>query len=253
MTAPILVVCENADELANRAADFIVESARQSIAERGCFSLALSGGSTPEKTYTLLAEPAHSAAIDWAKVFVFFADERFVAGDDPRSNFGLAQRTLLARVPLPSAQVFAIPVYGESAAQCAAQYAEILARWFATPGESVPPRLDLILLGLGEDGHAASLFPGAAALAVGDAWVTWSPPGRLPPPVDRITLTYPVLNAARRVAFLVAGANKAATLQEVVEQHASREQRPAAGVQPADGTLTWFVDRDAVQSLRLRR
>jgi 6-phosphogluconolactonase len=247
----MLVVCENADELASRAADFIVQSARQSIAERGRFSLALSGGSTPEKTYTLLAEPAHSTAIDWTKVFVFFADERFVPGDDPWSNFGLAQRTLLARVPLPSAHVFAIPVHAESAAQCAVEYAEILARWFATPVKSAPPRLDLILLGLGEDGHVASLFPGAAALAVGAEWVTWSPPGRLPPPVDRITLTYPVLNAARRVAFLVAGANKAATLQEVVGQRAPRQQCPAAGVQPADGTLTWFVDGEAAQLLRL--
>ncbi len=246
----MLVVCENVADLARRAADFIVQSAREAIAARGRFTLVLSGGSTPEKTYALLAEPDRSAAIDWGKVLVFFGDERFVPADDPRSNFGLARRTLLARVPLPPAQVFSIPTQAESPAECAAAYAAALGQCFAMSPSSAPPRFDLVLLGMGEDGHVASLFPAAAALAVVDTWVTWSPPGRLPPPVDRITLTYPVLNAARRVAFLVAGANKAAALQEILERHAARERRPAAGVQVAEGLLTWFVDRDAARLLQ---
>jgi len=250
MAAPIFVLCENADDLAGRAADFIVQSAREAIAERGRFTLVLSGGSTPEKTYALLAEPARSTAFDWARVSVFFGDERFVPADDPRSNFAMARRALLARVPLPIAQVFSVPTQAESAAACAAAYAAALARCFATTPSSAPPRFDLILLGMGEDGHIASLFPAAAALDVVDAWVTWSPPGRLPPPVDRITLTYPVLNAARRVAFLIAGANKAVALQEVVERHAAREHRPAAGVQVVEGLLTWFVDQDAARLLQ---
>jgi 6-phosphogluconolactonase len=125
-----------------------------------------------------------------------------------------------------------------------------LARFFSPDvKKDALPRFDLILLGLGEDGHTASLFPGAAALQVEDAWVTWSPPGVLPPAVDRITLGFPVLNAARQVAFLVAGARKAAALHDVLEGGADRDRRPAAGVQPRDGTLTWFVDQDAAKLL----
>jgi 6-phosphogluconolactonase len=163
----------------------------------------------------------------------------------------MARRSLLTRVPLPAEHVFPMPTQAKSPADCAAAYAAALAQFFSAPECSTPPRFDLVLLGMGEDGHVASLFPEAAALDVADAWVTWSRPGKLPPPVDRITLTYPVLNAASRVAFLVAGANKAAALQDVLGRHATREHRPAAGVQAAGGTLTWFVDHDAARLLRL--
>ncbi len=179
----------------------------------------------------------------------------------------------MGSVPVPESHVFPIPTDEPSAAAAAARYAAelaslcrrgILPRCCAeTPPVSSagkrqdaastnPPRFDLILLGLGEDGHTASLFPGAAALEVEDAWVTWSPPGTLPPAVDRITMTYPVLNAARHVAFLVAGEKKAAALYDVLEGQADRNRRPAAGIQPRDGTLTWFVDQDAAKLLSRR-
>src|SRR5437773_2466513 len=117
-----------------------------------------------------------------------------------------------------------------------------LARAFGMARGGAPPRFALILLGLGDDGHTASLFPGAAALNEEQAWVTWSPPGTLPPPVDRVTLTYPTLNAARQILFLVAGANKAEPLRDVLERQAPRDLRPAAGVRPTDGTVTWLLD-----------
>jgi 6-phosphogluconolactonase len=125
----------------------------------------------------------------------------------------------------------------------------MLADFFSKPEQTVPPRFDLIFLGMGGDGHTASLFPFADALNVTDTWVTWTSPGTLPLPVDRITLTYPVLNAARQVIFLVSGKNKAVALRDVLEGQASYEDRPAAGVRPADGTVIWLVDKEAARLL----
>jgi 6-phosphogluconolactonase len=245
---PSLQICKDAEALAARAADFIAGCAREAIRQRGRCTLVLSGGATPEKTHGLLAQPLRMAAGDWRKTHIFFGDERFVPPEDARSNFGMARRTLLARVPVPLSQVFPIPTDHKSAAESAAAYAGELARFFQSEAaHNVPPRFDLILLGLGKDGHTASLFPGSPALNVEDAWVAWSPPGVLPPPVDRITLTYPVLNAARHVAFLVAGENKAAALRDVLEGYATRDIRPAAGVRPTNGTIAWFVDEGAAR------
>jgi 6-phosphogluconolactonase len=241
------------DSLAAEAAEFAARCSQEAIAERGRFTLVLSGGSTPEGLYRRLARPARGECVDWAKTYVFFGDERFVPPNDPRSNLGMARKTLLSRVPLPPTQIFPVPTDGPTAAAAAERYAAELERFFSRESrECRPPRFDLILLGMGEDGHTASLFPGAAALEVDDAWVASSPPGMLPPAVERITLTYPVVNAARHVAFLVAGENKAAALREVIEGGASRKSRPAAGVRPRDGTLAWFVDEAAAGLLSRR-
>jgi 6-phosphogluconolactonase len=247
MERPIVIIHEDSDALAGKAADLITECAQEAIRRRGRATLVLSGGSTPEKTYALLAQPDRMVAIDCSKTFVFFGDERMVPPEDPRSSFAMARKAFLDRVGLSDSHVFPISTEGRDAAQAAKTYAECLARFFSASPASGPPRFDLVLLGLGEDGHTASLFPGAAALDVQDAWVTWSPPGTLPPSVDRVTLTYPVLNAARHVMFLVSGESKAAALRDVLEGHADRRERPAAGVQPADGTVTWLVDRDAAK------
>ncbi len=142
-----------------------------------------------------------------------------------------------------------MPTDRATPAESAADYAETLADVFALPVNTTPPRFDLILLGLGEDGHTASLFPGMPTLAIEEAWVAPSPPGTLPPPVDRSTLTFPVLNAARRVLFLVSGVSKAEALRDVIEGAATRETRPAAGVRPRDGMLTWLVDEAAASLL----
>ncbi len=246
---PAVTICRDGDDLAARAADLIVRAAQAAIRARGRATLALAGGSTPKATYGLLAQPARRGRIEWARTYLFFGDERFVRPDDPSSNFAMVQRTLLAPARVPGGQAFPVPTQLATAAAAAAAYAATLAKAFGIGQAGGPPRFDLILLGLGEDGHTASLFPGAAALSVTDRWVTASPPGTLPPPVERITLTFPVLNAARGVLFLVSGANKADALRDVVEGQPTREQRPAAWVRPVDGTLTWLVDEAAASRL----
>jgi 6-phosphogluconolactonase len=251
-TEPELVICPDTDRLAVAAAERVVGAAAEAVRERGRFALALAGGSTPEKTYDLLADPSCANRIDWSRMYFFFGDERFVPPDDPRSNYHMARRSLLDYVPLAAAQVFPIPTDTPSPAASAAAYSRTLAAFFAQPADGEPPRFDLILLGLGDDGHTASLFPHAAALHEERAWLTWSPPGVLPPPVDRVTMTFRLINAARRVMFLVAGANKAAPLRDVLEGRAPMEQRPAAGVRPADGALTWLVDQAAAGLLTKR-
>ncbi len=250
VSQPVLRVYRDADRLAAEAADHIIASAGEAVRARGRFTLALAGGSTPEKTYSLLAEPARAPRIDWSKVFLFFGDERYLPPEDSRSNFNMARRALLNRVAVPPGQVFPIPTDCKDPAESAAVYARTLATAFGVPPDGPPPRFDLVLLGLGDDGHTASLFPGAAALNEDRAWVTSSPPGVLPPPVDRVTLTFPVLNAAYEALFLVAGEKKAGPLHDVMTGKASRVQMPAAGVRPTDGALVWLVDRAAARLVR---
>ena len=235
---PTTIVAATPDELAAKAADLVIETAGVAVRDRGRFTFALAGGSTPEKLYALLSGPDRRDLIDWQKTLVFVGDERLVSPDDPRSNYGMAKRTLLGLVPVPTANVFPVPT---AAADPAAEYASILANGFGIPAGGPPPRFDLILLGLGDDGHTASLFPGKPALA-STAWVAASPPGVLPPPVDRVTFTFPVLNAARKVAFLVAGQKKAQVVKDVL---AAGADYPAAKVRPTDGELIWMLDEAA--------
>jgi 6-phosphogluconolactonase len=238
-------ILENVADLAANAADLLVRAAQDAIRARGRAMLALAGGSTPQMTYGLLAQPDRRGRIDWPHTYLFLGDERFVPRDDPASNFAMVQRTLLTPVSLPPGHAFPVPTQLGTAAAAAAEYAATLAKAFVMGDRLDPPRFDLILLGLGEDGHTASLFPGAASLWVTDRWVVAAPPGTLPPLVERITLTFPVLNAAREVVFLVSGQNKAEALHDVLEGHPSRMERPAAWVRPADGALTWLIDRAA--------
>lgn len=245
-----LMICPDADALAARATELIVAAAREAISQRDRFTFVLSGGSTPEKTYRHLASPKTVATIDWSKSCLFVGDERFVPYDNAASNFGMFQRSLLAHVPVPKENVFPMPTDCESAAQAALQYAQTLARFFGQgAGTFPPPSFDMLLLGLGDDGHTASLFPGMPALDVTDAWVTSSPPGVLPPPVERVTFTFPLLKRARHVLFLVAGENKAEVMREILEGRPSLSKSPAAGVRPESGALTWLVDEAAARLL----
>jgi len=231
------------EALAARAFALFVEAAREAVQARGRFLVALTGGSGPVKAYERLAQAPD--AVEWTKSFVFLGDERFVPPDDERSNDRQARRCLLDHVPVPEAQVFPVPTTTANPAQAALEYATTLARVFGVSPGGPPPVFDLILLGLGDDGHCASLFPGFPTLSVTDRWVVSSPPGTLPPPVDRVTLTFPVLNAARRVVFLVNGEKKAAAVRDIFEGGASPRQHPAAGVRPTNGTLTWLLDKAA--------
>jgi 6-phosphogluconolactonase len=247
-----LKVYRDAAALADRAAARIAQAAAESIRHRGRFTLVLAGGSTPRKAYAVLATGEGEHNVDWSRTLVFFGDERHVPHDDPRSNYRMAYESLLSVAPIAADQVLAIPTEQPTAEKCAEAYAAALVKFFALPAGTMPV-FDLVLLGLGDDGHTASLFPGAKALAVSDKIATWSPPGALPPPVDRITLTYPAINAARHVMFLVSGANKAQALRDVVAGDAPKSERPAAGVHPAEGKLTWLVDESAAGLLGSRQ
>jgi 6-phosphogluconolactonase len=249
---PVVKICGDASDLATKAAGQVVQAASEAIALRGRFTFVLSGGSTPEKTYALLAQADRSSAIDWAHVYIFFSDERFVSADDPRSNYGMVRRNLLDRVPIPRSNVFPVPTDLQTAAEAAAAYAQQIAEFFSISDRTMPPRFDLIFLGMGRDGHTASLFPFSDALEVADAWVTSASPGITPPPVERITLTYPALNAARQVVFLVSGKDKALALRDVLHGRALRDDRPAAGIQPVDGALIWLIDNQAARLLTQR-
>jgi 6-phosphogluconolactonase len=251
MSAPNFVVCADAAALAVRAADLFIQSAADAIRERQRFTVALSGGSTPEKMYALLAAPERVGRVDWSRTFLFFGDERFAPDGDPRANLTMVRRSLLAGAPVPPANFFPVPTDLPSPAASAAAYAATLGRFFGLDPKGPPPVFDLVFLGLGDDGHTASLFPGRPAVGVTDVWVTDSPPGVLPPPVDRVTFTFPTINAARHVVFLVGGANKAGPLREILKDGPSVNDKPAVGVRPTTGTLTWMLDEAAAAGLSL--
>jgi 6-phosphogluconolactonase len=202
------------------------------------FRIALSGGSTPRFLYEALASSTFKAGIEWSRWHVYFSDERAVPADHPDSNYRLVYDTLLSRAPIPAAQVRRIEADGPDLDAAAAAYSRLLE---ADCGR--PPRLDVVLLGIGADGHTASLFPGTPALDVADAWATR---GRADfEPFDRITLTFPAINAAAHVAFLVTGSEKGDALRGVVDGSV-----PAARVRPAGGELLWFLDAAAAGTLR---
>jgi len=244
-----VVEVKDAEELAHKAAEIIAGDAQKAIEQRGRFVIALAGGSTPKATYKYLARD-HADKIDWNKVYAFMSDERFVPYDSELSNFGMARETLLSHLPIPKDRIFPVPTDRASPIESAMAYEKTLREFFKTDEQI--PRFDLILLGMGDDGHTASLFPNAATIGIRDRWVVASPAGTLPPPVDRITFTLPLINAARHVLFLVSGEKKAAALADIFENHPDPVKRPSAGVRPTDGTLTWLIDQAAAIDLNGR-
>jgi len=238
---PTIRIFKDADELSRAAADLFVTLAVQSIRERGRFLVALSGGSTPMALYRLLArEP-----IDWTRIHVFWGDERLVPPEDPENSYGQAWEALLKHIPIPTENIHRVASELDPVA-AARDYASILREFAAPPLDW--PRFDLVLLGLGEDGHTASLFPGSPVDATEPVIaVTAQYQGR---PARRVTLTPLVFNAARQVIFLVTGANKAVTLKGVFSDYNSSEQVPAKRIQPADGQVTWLVDKAAGKEIK---
>ena len=227
----------SAEALAEAAAALLERASAAACAELERFSIALSGGSTPRTLHHRLTEPPYRDAIDWDTWSVYFGDERAVPPDDPASNYAMARETLLTKVPIDPARVHRMPADHPDLDLAADEYAVVL-HGDLPDGPEGAPRLDCILLGLGENGHTASLFPGTPALLVRDRWVTR---GRADyAPYDRLTLTYPTINAAALVVFLVAGASK----HEALRRTAAGET-PAAGVRPTDGRLVWLLDSAA--------
>lgn len=227
----------DAGALAVRAADLFLNSMRTSARRNGRFTVALSGGGTPLATYQEIARRAGRDEAPWADAHVFWGDERCVAVDDERSNERMARRALLSRVPIPEAQIHPMRCAGDSVA-ATSRYEDLLRAHFGAR-----PRFDLILLGLGEDGHTASLFPGSVLLALTKEWVGFE--RRSGEEFGRLTLTLPAINQAARVVFLVSGARKAEALRRALS---GDRDIPAGRVQP-DGELHWLVDASAARLL----
>ena len=236
-----LLIYETPEELAGAAARGFATRAQEAIDERGRFAVALAGGSTPKATYEVLARD-YANELDWGRVHVFFGDERTVPPDLEDSNYRMAYETLLSHVPVGSVH----RMRGELPPDEAAAAYEVELRAFF--GQVDVPRFDLILCGLGEDGHTLSLFPETAALDVTDRWVVANPVLKLG--TTRLTLTVPVVNASRAVTFLVAGESKAEALKEVLEGDADPRAYPAKLVRPESRDLALMVDRAAARLLK---
>lgn len=238
---PDVRVCADVADLSRRAADAAVDRINDAVRTRGTCSLVLSGGSTPRTLYRLLASQAPSL-IPWACVHVFWGDERYVPPEDPRSNFGMAKETLLDHVSCPAANVHRMPTQFTDADVAARDYERTLRSCF--DGEW--PDFDLVLLGLGDDGHTASLFPGSLALAEKTRWVVAT---QVPAePSLRLTLTLPALIGAAAIYVLVAGSTKALALAHVLDGVGDWIRYPAAGVRLGTGSVIWWVDREAAGS-----
>jgi 6-phosphogluconolactonase len=237
-----IYIWPDSNSLASAAAEHIIEMARAAITEHGRFSIALSGGSTPKILYELMARPPYAEQMTWPQVHVFWGDERCVPPDHVDSCYRMAREALLDHVPLLSENVHRIQ--GEIPPdEAAAKYERILHHFFGDQS----PTIDMILLGMGDDGHTASLFPGTKALHEEKRWVIenyvevkqmW-----------RVTLTRPAINSAAHIMFLVSGSNKAERLHSVLQGEHTPFDLPSQMINPERGELSWFVDQDAAQLL----
>ncbi len=236
-----LEIYDTPTDVAEAAARLIVQTIQQAIDDHGRCTVAFTGGKTPESLYSRLAD-AYRVDIDWRFVHAFWGDERPVPPDDPESNYGMAQRTLLQHVPIPAQQVHRMR--GEIAAEDAMhEYEAILRRELGAV-----PRFDLLMLGMGDDGHTASLFPQTEALHEPTRWAVPNPVSKLNQ--TRLTLTYPVLNVAALVLFMVTGEKKAEILKTVLEGPYDPFMWPSQGVLPKNGRLLWWVDAASAAHLR---
>ncbi|MEO6037595.1 MAG: 6-phosphogluconolactonase [Saprospiraceae bacterium] len=223
-------------------ADFFIAQAQAAIAERDECNVALSGGRSPQALHALLASPAYREQIDWKKVYFFFGDERYVPATDPENNAHMAREAMLDPLQLPPFQIFPVDT-SFPPAEAARHYTEVIDRHFK--GEKA--RFDLILLGLGDNAHTASLFPHSPVLEDRSASVK----SLFVEELDsyRITMTAPMINQARQVAFLVFGASKAPALQQILKGKRDQQQFPAQLIRPIPGELHWFLDAAAASQL----
>ncbi|MCD9189525.1 MAG: 6-phosphogluconolactonase [Pyrinomonadaceae bacterium] len=243
----MIEVFQNSEELNNFAADKFVEIAAESISERGRFTVALAGGSTPKSLYRLLSGDKFKDKIDWSKVFFFFGDERNVSPDDAESNFRMAHENLFAPLEINVNSIFPWLTQSETPEITAEIYQGEIKRFFDL-GETEFPIFDLILLGMGADGHTASLFPFTKALGETEKIAVANPVEKLN--TTRLTLTFPTINVARNIIFLVAGEDKAETLREVLEGKFQPERLPSQNVKPENGNLYWLLDENVAKLLR---
>jgi 6-phosphogluconolactonase len=240
----VVEIAQDPQALAQIAAETFASLASEAVRDHRMFRAALSGGNTPRLLYERLAEPPFLDSVDWAHCQVFFSDERFVPPDSPDSNFHMAHETLLSCVPIPKEFVYPVPTLKVDPGEAASRYESTIDSIVATSDGSIP-RFDLILLGLGPDGHTASLFPGTEALKVRNRLVV----ANYVPAVNswRITFTYSLINAAAAVVFLVEGQEKAHRVAQTLERS---EHLPAVDVHPGNGRLIWLLDVAAASEFR---
>ena len=239
-----IAIYPDTDTLSHEAAQYIVRLANEAIVTRGRFSIALSGGSTPKALYGLLATEPYLSQINWSSVEIFWSDERCVPPDDPDSNYAMANEVLLSKIPIQLHQVHRMPAEKADRDAASQDYTLEMQRVFGTNGI---PAFDLIQLGMGPEGHTASLFPHQQSLREQERLVM---PVSVPkPPPPRLTFTPPLLNAARHVLFLVTGSEKAGAVQAVLEGSYQPEEYPAQLVRPAAGEVTWMLDTAAAGKL----
>ena len=235
--------------LAEMAVEKIIILAQDSIQHRGQFTIALAGGSTPRGIYTLLATPPNRARIDWEHVYFFWGDERSVPPDDSNSNYLMAKQTLMDHVPIPIENIYRIE--GELKTYIAAKrYEKSMKSFFSITNEEFP-KFDLMLLGIGIDGHTASLFPETAALKEKVRWVIEN----YIPKLDewRITFSMPLINSAENIIIVVSGKGKAEIIKAVLGGNNQSSQFPIGNIQPVDGNLLWLVDKAAASKLSRNR
>jgi len=235
------------ESLARAAAELIVEAANGAVAQRGRFMFVLSGGATPKRLYSLLAgDPEFRARMPWSATWFFFGDERNVPPDDPASNYRMAYEAMLNKAPIEAAHVLRMKGELQDTEQAAREYEEVLRGFYPLP-DGVFPAFDLVLLGIGADGHTASLFPHTAALRERTRWVcaNWVPQLQ----THRITLTAPVLNSAGLVLFLVEGAEKAEALRAVLAGPVDPDSVPAQMIEAREGAVSWLTDEAAAALL----
>ncbi|UCF00814.1 MAG: 6-phosphogluconolactonase [Deltaproteobacteria bacterium] len=235
---------QSLEDLSRAAAAYICEMAEGAVKERGIFTFVLSGGTTPRLLYEELTKEPYASRVDWQHTHLFWGDERCVPSDNADSNFYLAFQTLISWVNVPPSNIHRIPATIASPKAVAAEYEKTLREFFQPAARSDSstsfPSFDLVLLGMGVDGHTASLFPGDTALEERTRWVVAVEGTSASPPVPRITLTFPVINEAKCVLFLASGSSKLKILQEIVNNPHTATY-PAAHVRPS-GKLLWFID-----------
>ena len=239
---PTVNIYATRDEVSAALSAHISLLAAKASAERGRFCVALSGGSLMDLITTALSSEPFRGKVDWSSWHVFWADERWVPWSSPESNYGSAKDRFLSRVSIPSEQIHAVDT-SLTPSETAQHYESLIESVLKAGGGQVP-RFDLVLLGLGEDGHTASLFPGHPALMESSCLVVPVQDAPKPPPL-RITMTLPLINSARNVAFVATGPDKANILSKVLKRSVEQVEVPAGRVNPCDGTLEWFIDRAA--------
>lgn len=244
---PNIEIASNAEDLARRAVRLFVSVAQEALDARGVFHIALSGGQTPKRTLEVLAADDLAKSLSWRRIHVFWVDERYVPSDSPQSNYRLVSEALMTRVPIPADNIHGVPTEQEDITVAARSYETLIRRVFGL-AEGQIPEFDLVILGMGTDGHTASLFPNSDALQNTEslACVVYACGDNK---LDRITLTYPVLQKARSLAVLVSGCEKAQTLKAVLTGEPDEERYPIHLLWPVLEKVRWLVDRDAAEGI----